>query len=296
MNPIDHDRCSELLPSYVRGDLRPVDSEAVAGHLADCAQCTKEHRALVALLEGEEPGLDHEERQWLHRSVRAALADRAPLPESQALQRRARFGELMGAAAVVALLAVGGVWLATQDEDGADFGTTAEKEAAEAPAADAAARALLDGTVFFDRDAGVVDKQDLLALGRRGFSTGSRGRTSVALQVEGDEERAEQEAAGTAAGAGSGDAVNELANAAPSGAELVRRCAQVVVANQPYRIAPVYGAFGKLLRDDRKVKVLVLGFRFSSESSGALDRFMVWVWPRGSCGIPLHVLQDDIRS
>ena len=301
MTVIDHARCSELLASYVRGELAPTTAEVVGAHLEICGRCAQEHRAVRALLaHGSE--LDDDEKQWLHRGVRAALGE-AIVPRPEPSRRRARWGELVGAAAAVVLLTAGGLWIATQGDDAGDTAGTTAESAQEAPAQGGDAAALADMRVFFDANAGVVEKRDLIALGRRGFLGPPTAPGRFALNTQ-------AESAGTE-GAGADDAastqsdvvaefapqqlVNRLTAAAPAGDDIVRRCANLVLESQTQRIIPVYGAFATL-RDERKVEVLVLGFNFSAKPEGPLDRFMIWVWPRGSCDIPLHFVQGKIRS
>ena len=30
----------------------------------------------------------------------------------------------------------------------------------------------------------------------------------------------------------------------------------------------------------------MMGFVYSAEDSGPLDKFMLWIWPRGDCSVP----------
>jgi hypothetical protein len=84
--------------------------------------------------------------------------------------------------------------------------------------------------------------------------------------------------------------LDSLAGAAPriDDGTLLRSCGEQVL-QQDIPILPVYGAFGKL--DGRDV--LVLGFVYARND--ALDRFRVWVWPRGDCDIPVLTQDGNIR-
>jgi len=52
-NDLDHERCSELLGRFVRGELARADEESVRGHLRVCESCAEERRGLERLLAEE---------------------------------------------------------------------------------------------------------------------------------------------------------------------------------------------------------------------------------------------------
>lgn len=126
--PMAHDRCSESLGPFLRGELAPVEAEAVAGHLAICAQCTRERDALAAVLAVEVEPLSGAERARLASAVaaqrRAEVVAFAPAKTGW----RARLAPALGAAALIAVVAVSAVWFASGggEDEGQGGGTTFE--------------------------------------------------------------------------------------------------------------------------------------------------------------------------
>jgi hypothetical protein len=78
--------------------------------------------------------------------------------------------------------------------------------------------------------------------------------------------------------------LEDLADAsAPVGdPDTVTECGQQVIDSQENPTLPAYAGYGEL--DERDV--LMMGFVYSAENSGPLDKFMLWIWPRDDCSIP----------
>src|SRR5918999_657810 len=107
---IDHDRCSELIAPFVRGELDERAAAEVREHLDGCDACSAEERGVRALLAAQtEPPMSELERVRMHRQLEnAVVAERGR--EAKAPRRKeagARIAAL-GAAAAAVLLVVGG--------------------------------------------------------------------------------------------------------------------------------------------------------------------------------------------
>lgn len=282
---IDHDRCSELLAAYVRNELDAPDHSEVERHLSTCVACQGEESALRALLGTEVPPLSDEDRVALHRTVWAAVAPRkatvVPLR-----RRRERTAQILGAAALLAVLATGLFYLV--GTGGGDFGGDAatveagggesqdsqagggagaartndealenkEESAAAQPAQDA-----VRARPTFAPEAGMVTDDELRDVARsklfRNFSDLGSKTTRARARLTSD-----------------------LARQAPEDlSDQVRSCARRVYDTSSGGVLPAYGAAGEL--EGRKV--LVLGFAHSKAAGGPLDRFMFWAWPQGGC-------------
>ncbi|MFN2388638.1 MAG: zf-HC2 domain-containing protein [Actinomycetota bacterium] len=309
MTTIDHERCSELLPAFERGELAAPEAAAVTAHLEGCPGCTRERAAVRALVTdaGIAP-LTGDERVALHRGVLDAVREAPRAADILPLRRaaspwRARVGQVLAAAAMIAVIGVGlatvGGGLGGSDTalEGGGGGAEATKDqAVPAPetgrdaAAGGSGGALAPGLEpTFVRDAGKVSASSLRALGKSGFRS-DRALNATAGETasqEGDESA--PEGFDKDVDALAGPLLNRLARKAPGGAGLVRRCGGSVLSSQAYRIVPVYGAYARL----GGRAVLVLGFRWS-DAGGPLDRFMVWAWPRGSCDVPVAYSQGPI--
>jgi len=80
-----------------------------------------------------------------------------------------------------------------------------------------------------------------------------------------------------------------------SAAEQTRRCGDVVLQSLGDPVLAAFGAHGVLRRDETARDALLLGFAYSSEDRGALDRFMFWVWPRDNCEAPIDYVSARIK-
>lgn len=279
------------LPAYVRGELDGDAAREVTEHLEECEECAEEERGLRLLTRDDADELNDLERARLHHAVIAAAAEAAAPVRAAPLGRR--LAPYLGTAAVLVLLAVG-VMVAGPGGDGeglrsADMDAGAEMEGPEAPAevgrdavtqetqfgsvegaaSDAGAAGTAGGpTPDFELTAGRMAADDLDRLGRsarpfRAFAEAYRADAAPALQ---------------------GPALEQLVADLPEDeADIVRACARHVLRTSAHAPIPVYGGYGSL--DGQEV--LLLGFAWAPGTSGPLDRFMIWAWPRGSCESPL---------
>lgn len=282
---MDHDRCSELLVAYMRDELNPPERAEVDHHLSTCLDCKAEHDALAGLLAGGVPPLRDEERRVLRRAVWAEV--RPSSPSVIPLRRRGeRVAQLLGAAALIAVLVTGFFYVAgtggddlggdggtaglAESQDAAGGGETAAKRASEKDEAQvrenksAAAQFSRDAVMArptFDPSAPVNDEELRDVAGTKLFK-------SFSAYDDSDTPRARTRL------------TSDLARQAPDKLSAqVKLCAERVYDTSSRRALPVYGTVGKL--DSRRV--LILGFAHSKAAGGPLDRFMFWAWPRGEC-------------
>jgi hypothetical protein len=192
---LTHERCSELLADYLAGELDHEQHRLVEDHLEHCAQCSAERAGLAALRAAEENGgLTGDERTMLRAGVLAAIrdSDSATDPlrdESDAVVvplggRGARAGKYLGIAAMLAILAVGSLFIfrggglgmsgsddgdagsAVGDAEGSgDSGQGGQDEDAVAEEAAPFARSDIPPNVQSDR--GDISESDLDRLGRQ---------------------------------------------------------------------------------------------------------------------------------
>lgn len=284
-----HQRTSERLGAFERGELTGPDTAEVQRHLQECPQCRAEHRALSLLTadDGDAP-LTEEERSELRAAVaRQMRADRTQvvrkLPERRDQPRARRAAAALGIAAFVA---AGGFFVINSlltSEDAAELGAGGEGTAEE-PAADQSGGPM---PVFAGAEAPAIafeseeaqdetarraqlqmatppyDQDDLIRLGRshRPFVAFARAYTA-------DD-----------AGAQAERFLEELASQAPSEpiARAVRACGHEVLAE-----GTVLPAYAEVARVDGR-RSLILGFVFPGEEDGPLDRYMIWAWEGPDC-------------
>ncbi|MGH2693444.1 MAG: anti-sigma factor family protein [Actinomycetota bacterium] len=315
-NDLDHERCSELLGRFVRGDLPPDDEAAVRSHLRGCESCAEEHRGLERLLAEEIEPLSELERTRLRASISSAVrpsprrrgeGGTSEAPSAPGFPRRrswsARLAPALGAAALLVLVAAG-VYGALQSAGEDDLGGAAVEADSPAPesgreknapgrASDEALTEEAAGTAFqagggdvpaaptFEPDLGTFTLDDLRRLGRTG------GLFGAFASVYDNSDASDLE----------GRYLVRLSERAPddSATEQTRRCGDVVLRSLGNPVLAAYGAHGALRRDDTTRDALVLGFAYSSGDQGPLDRFMFWVWPREDCDAPLEYVSARIK-
>jgi len=111
-----HTEWTDQLSSYLDGELSADRRAAVDGHLGGCAECREVLQSLESLVavtreyEGTQPA----ERVWSGVLAGIDASRSVALPDRR--HRRFSLGQLVAAAATVAVLAGGGVWLALQPE------------------------------------------------------------------------------------------------------------------------------------------------------------------------------------
>lgn len=295
--PIDHQRCSELLAGYVAEELSERDRAAVEAHLGSCAECEQERVALAALAELDAEALDDDERALLRERVEAALAPaRGDVIGIEPRRgRQARWGQVVGIAASVVLLVAGLFYVGTQGLGGgeddeaagvsepADTTQEADAEGGARPASKGRALSVEDeaestddaafGTAgeasapgpLFDARAGRVTERDLTRLGRRGAPFVSYAATYTVSDAL----------------AGRDAFLDDLVAEAPDSAtgDDIRACSERVFSGAVDAILPAYGALGRLNQQD----ALILGYAWSDRSEGPLYRWMFWAWSPGDC-------------
>jgi hypothetical protein len=277
MRELNHEVCSEYLPRFLAGDLEPEPRAAVEVHLADCAECRAERHALEALT-GAGPTLTSAERAELHAAldrelpeVTDGVAVLAPRREERRPRWRSRLAPALGAAALVAIVAVGVATLGGALGDGTSqeaFEVSGEgggqADSGGAPEARAGSPEL-SSQVAGPRWIGFLGSVTPADLSRKG----ERGRELryVAESFQAAGARTKSQAF-----------TDQLVTRAPAGLEDSIRACVKQVTELGYTALPAFGARARL--EGREV--LVLGFAWTP-ARGALDRFMVWAFAGGTC-------------
>ena len=331
MNPMTHERCSELLTSYVHDEIAPDDRAEVRAHLDGCDACRHEEAGLRALLATESGSLDERERTHLRGAVMSAIAasEEEPVPSLFKMQRPAKGAVaqpkrnwragLAGAVAAAAVVIVGAVFylgggLAGQDtmeSGGQDDGDTQQltqesrsndegPAGKEIPAAapDQAPQGVQGGSAGGDTGSTTATSEGF-AEPVPAFIGVERRYTNRRLKHAG--QRGLQlvlfsRAYNTRDSSRLRDGfVDRLAQSAARRAGEVAadqvRDCAAVVLAGEDTALPAFGAFGRRGGDD----VLVLGFAWRESGSGPLEDYMLWTWRRGSCDSPIDYRSGAIK-
>jgi hypothetical protein len=291
---MDHDRCSGLLGAHVRNQLDAPTSAAIEQHLSHCRQCGMERDALVALVSGGELRLQDHERSRLRRAVWAEVRP-TPAPVVPIRRRRERVGQLLGAAALVAVLVTGLFYVTGTgggDLSGQGAGV-AEEGADQVEAGGEAGRkgaAREKGKLERNRSAATQFTQDRVARPR--FARGERVIVPEELdEIVRSEPFRSFSTLEASEAPGRAELTGDLARQAPDDLSAqVESCATRVDDTSSATVLPVYGTAGTL----NGRRVLVLGFVHSETAGGPLDRFMLWAWPRGDCSRVLEHREGPI--
>jgi anti-sigma factor RsiW len=300
---ITHERCSELMRPYLGGELGAADVAAVERHLASCDDCRQELSGMRALLDYEYEGLSGTELVRLERAISAAMrADRegaatvVPI-ERRAEARRSFAGVALGIAAAVAIVAFAIVSVSGDDPGDGDAGTTAVAPQAGGDAGGA-------GAIEGPKPVFVVGVASKSAFAEEGVEDEEQTNFRSTLSTSGQITERDLVRIGRsrlfqrfAAAYDSEDAaalqdrfVGELARGAGDDAGPVTLCTRTTLEASTGPALPVTGTFARF-EDER---VLVLGFIYTDETEGALNRFTVWVWPRGTCDSPLRTASGNV--
>ncbi|HET7482798.1 MAG TPA: zf-HC2 domain-containing protein [Actinomycetota bacterium] len=282
---ITHERCSELLGPYARGRLPGDDAAAVERHLEGCEDCRAERQALGALLAAAPAELTDVERAGLHSALqRAVTTPGAPPRRARDRGWRARLAPAVGAAALAGAiagtyyLAAGGgapessnggtdnaetfvTDTALDEGGGGAAGGSAEHAAAPVPAP--------EPTFSIVRDP--FTGGELTRLGRSALPMVLFSRAYTAQDASRRREDFLERLAGRAS-----------ETAGEHYGSLVERCAHSVLDADSAKL-PAFGVMGELRHDP----VMVLGFAWSEDTTGPLDKFDIWAWPRDSCDAPV---------
>ena len=296
---LTHERCSELMADYLAGDLAPEQHRLVEDHLEDCAQCSAERAGLSALLSGEGEGLTGDERVELRAAVLGSTLSEEPAgrsvdDESDAVVvplggRVARASKYLGVAALLAILAVGSLFIfrggglgitgsGDDSEAGSavsgaeDSGDAGGEDEAEDAAADPAPEARRDAEVRpkFQPDRGQISEGDLARLGRRNvIFANSDAAQAYTARPESDEETLSDTAPEDQLGLLAARAPDELA---PD----ITECGRTALDELGQPGLATYATTATLDGTD----VVVLRFVTGDPT---LERYAVFAFPVGDC-------------
>jgi hypothetical protein len=297
---MDHARCSESLPLYLRGELEPARADAVRRHLDVCEQCSAERRALEVLEAGALEPLSAGERNRIHAAISEAVAEESTqtvlAPARKPLWTR--LAPALAGAATLLLIVVGALYLG---DAGTGFDTAGEGGGSPEGAPDAlrvedsgAGQGTVTddaaGTALYAGDIGKVTVSSLGRDTRRRALLRNGGEADTAFSAADETaggDATEPEAGEEAAKLDAGDAADNLrvlrAQADIAVGRQMADCARSVASAVPYETVPVYAAKATLKGD----RVLLMGFKWAKREGRELDRFMLWAWPIGDCRIPV---------
>lgn len=318
--PFDHDRVSESLSAFLDGSLPRAEAELVQEHLATCERCRAEAAVATSLRDGPDEPLTSSERLALEHRVMAGIADDAPAPVATLAPRSrvgSRVAQVLGAAAAVAVIGTlfyfGSTMSGGSDEEAGGDTAAIEEEAPEdrrardkernQPIAAAAQDAAEEGTSSkASGEGGGGGAGGTEALGAQPnprFVVAEDPFTPERLQKLGESSLDSVRFASFYSTADA-DARNTLLEqlvesardvAGEDAARQVDECGAQVLDTQDPTI-PTFGYQGELGGKD----VLVLGFAWSRSRTGALDRYMVWAWERGSCATAVDFVDGRIET
>jgi hypothetical protein len=237
---------SELLGSYARGELDEARSREVEDHLESCEQCRTELTAVRALREAEPPPLTETQRASIRRSVATSTTATPP---------RRNLGMIVGIAAVVAVIAVGFLYV------GLTGGGSGEGMASGSGASGERLQAVQNHSlshVAFDRSAGTFTTSSVRKLVQQKF-------LPAATQAKGGSEPY--------------DAIPGPSVPANKTHEVFACARQVTSAGGNSPIL-VYAGSGK---DTKGRPATGLGFVYSASKRSRPDHYAFWVWRNGRC-------------
>jgi hypothetical protein len=309
MTEMTHERCSELLLSYERGELDAPQASEVEAHLAKCVECSLEQTGVAVLLAGEPGALTAAERVQLHEAVSAAIAADKPgatdTGPRRSLWERLWPGLQIAAVAVVVLIAfvfvLPNVFQGSDDGglgNGDTGGTDDRAQTAEGGSAFAAPEG--PGPVFgesFTVAESEARQQDTAAEpppegpAQAFEEIPVRQATAPYTQKEVRAIGYQDVFATLAAAYTAEDAqlygenfLDQLATAAPDEtiAEAVRQCGTEILETSGHSVLPAYAAYNLVAKEES----LILGFLSADSPSEPLHRYQIWVWTGIDCEAP----------
>ena len=297
---LTHERCSELLGDYLARELDPEQHRLVEDHLEHCAQCSAERAGLSALISGQSEGLTGDERVALRAAVLGSTMTEDPPgrrldDESDAVVvplggRGARASQYLGIAALLAILAVGSLFVfrggglgftgSDDDSDAGSAASTAEDSGDQAgetegvdegaaldvaPEADRYARGVRPR---FQSDRGEISEGDLDRLARQSLRS-DRFDSAYATEPQFNSKLLPKRALE--------DRLGRLAARVPDDlATDVEECGRTALDELDRAGLATYATTATLEGTD----VLVLGFLTGAR---APDRYAVFAFPLGDC-------------
>jgi hypothetical protein len=299
---LTHERCSELLAAYLTEDLDSEQHRLVEDHLEHCAQCSAERAGLAALRSSERGDLTGDERALLRAGVLESIRDlestaASPLQdESDAVVvplggREARAGKYLGIAAVLAILAVGSLFVlrggglgVTGGDDG-DAGSAVGE--AEISGEGAGGEDAEDEALQFDArrlrpnvqsDRGTISEGDLDRLGRRAvaFSAASERAPTKDDLTEESAPMPWELLSNARAADKSIDRLAARAGAALASDVDVTECGRTALEELGRRGLATYATTATIEGEDVVIIAFVTGARTP-------DRYAVFAFPRGDC-------------
>ena len=229
------------------------------------------------------------ERARLRKAVSAAMPGSRTIVSEPSKPWTARIAPYLGAAAVVILVAFGVTQfdLGGSDSESSSDGGAAVQESDEGSSGEDAPEGGGGDTAgvaedapapnpSFESTAGVIQRSELRNFGSKEEPFVTFSRT---FAVE------DAEALGTKFLSDLDDAATRTTNTSEeslSDEDTITECGEQVLEAQDNPTLPAYAGYGEL---ERKA-VLMMGFVYSAEDSGPLDKFMLWIWPRGDCSVP----------
>jgi hypothetical protein len=304
----DHERCSELLRDYVAGELPGSESTWVEEHLAGCTSCRAEASVVRDLFAEEVDPLSELESSRLHRAVWSSIHTGAGgiviAPGRRSWARRV--SPALGAAALIALVAVGAAQvmkgpsdnaasLAQRERatDGSEAGVGSSSAGSagaggsgpvNGPKAESKAKTTVSAAQIsgprptFAPRVGRVGSKDLKLTGSTAepftsFATAYKGRDATRLQ---------------------GAFLQALSRKAPDAQTRgdIRTCGNSVMdRGGDYRFLPAYGGYATI----RNHPALLIGFVYAFDRGEALDRFQLWAWRRPGCDEVLLYSKGPVR-
>ncbi|MGH2698396.1 MAG: anti-sigma factor family protein [Actinomycetota bacterium] len=323
MKSISHERCSELLSDYVSGELASEERQRVEEHLEHCAQCSAERAGLASLSPAgtEAPGLMDDERAALRAAVRGTLGSQEPevvplADESDAvivpLERKgARAGRYLGIAAMLALLAVGSLFVfrgglgfsggdsdagdaavsGGRDEDSGGGGAEGQAPEPRGRAAEEVYRRAKSLSPTYQADRGTLANDDLDRLTEQPAFERSVSSAAAIADTAGEREQAEkdpQELSMLADRASDRSLARLVTEVPDSLSAAVRECGSNALAELGGPALATYATTATLEGRD----ALIIGFLTGQRS---LDRYALYAFEAGDCTTILTNTEGPLR-
>jgi Putative zinc-finger len=314
---IGHDRCSELLLPYERGELGAPEADAVERHLRSCDRCAAERAGFLVLVEAPGDPMTPSERNRLHAALDEEMHRRAEqtAPVRSAHHGRTLWGRLsswgggalVGAAAALVLV-VGALVFGPNlaggggDEEGGGqavgVGEPAQgPEPVFAVAKASAAPEAVPGAAQAQETAGdATGGGDTRRKGRPAtmrefgaFAATSKPFTSFAAAYRAEDVPALRDRYLQDLSRAAVDALQTIP-LERSPAAIVRQCAELAIEQSATPLLPAYATYTPV----NGVESLVIGFVSSEGSSRLVDRYTILAWPGADCAASPSFVSGDI--